>query len=229
MRMIIAECSVVYSGRGDTKMGKALRSILIKDDGAVSIHNDVGNKPLNYMGKGNVFTISKNDDTEIWRFETRKEYIEITIHKIIQDFSHSIDPGLVLLERDGTEDDLQEWLFNNPDCIAENLIPIQREYSTSAGPIDLMFKDNYDNLIGVEVKRIAMLGAVDQCSRYLEALREQESYPVSVILAALDVRPKTVALAEKRGIPYVILPSSWNDKNQQNFKSSNVVSYESLF
>lgn len=217
MRTMIAECSVVYAGRGNTTLDRAERAIFIKNDGSVGIHNDVGNKPINYMGKGNIHTETENESGEIvWRFDARKEYIEITLHKIIVDMSVSLDDGSVPLVRDGTEDDLQAWLFSHPEVIGEGIISVEREFETSAGAIDLLYENPDGSLLGVEVKRVAMLGAVDQCSRYLEAMKEQEGEDVSVLLAALDIRPKTIALADKRGIPYLTLPSDWNSNNNNN-------------
>lgn len=213
MRIVVAECSVLYSGRGDTTMDKAIRSIMIKNDGAISIHNDVSNKPLNYMGKDNVFTetIDEQNKTTTWRFDARKEYLEITLYSVLTDFQHELDDGSVPLVRDGTEGDLQAWLFENPNVIRNGLIPLSREYQTSAGAIDLMFEKE-DGLLGVEVKRVAMLGAVDQCVRYRNALTEQ--YPnenIEVILTAIDVRPNTVKLAEKRSISYTLVPLNWKE------------------
>lgn len=213
MRIVVAECSVLYSGRGDTTMDRAVRSIMIKSDGAISIHNDVSNKPLNYMGKGSVFTetIDEINNTTIWRFDARKEYIEITLYGVLTDFQHELDDGSVPLVRDGTEGDLQAWLFENPEIIRKGLTPVSREFQTSAGAIDLMFETE-NGLLGVEVKRIAMLGAVDQCVRYRNALTEQ--YPnenIEVILTAIDVRPNTVKLAEKRNITYTLVPANWKD------------------
>lgn len=216
MRIVVAECSVLYSGRGDTTMGRAIRSIMIKNDGAISIHNDVGNKPLNYMGKDNISTetINEDDGTTIWRFDTRKEYLEITLYSVLTDFQHELDNGSVPLVRDGTEHDLQAWLFENHYVIREGLIPLQREYQTTAGAIDLMFEKPDGKLLGVEVKRVAMLGAVDQCVRYRNALNDLHD-DVEVILTALDIRPNTAKQADKRKIGYTFVPSSWRTDNKE--------------
>lgn len=230
MRIVVAECSVLYSGRGDTTMGRAVRSIMIKNDGAVGIHNDVGNKPLNYMGKGNVFTETIDEDagTTTWRFDARKEYIQITLYAILTDFQTELDDGSVPIVRDGTEDDLQAFLFDHPELIEKDLMPLQREYQTSAGPIDLMFV-NDSEMIGVEVKRVAMLGAIDQCVRYRKALTEQHpDTEIKVYLVALDVRPNTMKLAEKRSIPYFIVPEEWKNLRKENGKIEAMVSQSNL-
>jgi len=226
MRIIIAECSVLYSGRGDTTLGRAIRSIMIKQDGAVSVHNDISNKPLNYMGKDNTFTETIDEDTGImtWRFDSRKEYIEVSIYKVLADFDQELDDGSVPLVRDGTEAHLQAWLFDNPNIIRKGLTPLEREYQTSAGAIDLMFKTE-TGLLGVEVKRIAMLGAIDQCVRYRNALTDQHpDTEIEVILTALDVRPNTIKQAEKRKVSYTLVPDNWKDL--RNSSSGDLITLE---
>ena len=50
MRLLIADCSVDYSGRLSAHLPKAKRLIMFKADGSVLIHSDGGSyKPLNWM------------------------------------------------------------------------------------------------------------------------------------------------------------------------------------
>lgn len=281
MRIVISDCSVVYTGRGDTTLKRAVRAILIKSDGAISIHNDVGNKPLNYMGKDNVFTESIDDDGVIlWTFDTRKDHLfnesiddngnivlnfktrkvnereqeslTVKMHEVISDTEHLLDDKEKLV-KDGTEKHLQEWIAANPECLGEGWSFVQREFETGDGPVDLLVRDDSGNYVAVEVKRTAMLSSVDQLGRYVTAIKESyadrqekvhapplkfskvqlgnmaddidnpESYlfdplleNVRGIIAALDVRPKTALLAEKRGVQYVILDKSWRDVTENN-------------
>lgn len=214
MRIVIADCSVIYTGRGDTKMLRAVRSIIIKSDGAVSIHNDFGNKPLNYMGaKSTVFSESSIGDVLIWRFENRKENLTVRIHSVISDTSHDLDLNDQGLIRDGTENHLQEWLAENPQALGEGYTLVAREAQTGNGPVDLLMKDAEGIHVAVEVKRVAMLGAVGQVLRYVDALNETGEYGVvRGLIAALDVRPNTVKLADKKGISYVTVDAAWNGR-----------------
>jgi RecB family endonuclease NucS len=212
MRIVVASCSAIYTGRGDTKLGKAVRAIMFKGDGCISIHNDKSNKPLNYMGKGNTFTEIIEDDVVVWYFDTRKESLRIDMHEIFSDTSFEIDeedPGLV---RDGTEDHLQAWLADHPEALGPGFKTIQREYQTGDGPVDLLVEDADGIPVAVEVKRVAMIGAADQASRYRAALVEQEGFEnVRAMVAALDVRPNTEKLATKRNIECITLPENWRD------------------
>jgi RecB family endonuclease NucS len=214
MRIVIADCSAVYTGRGDTKLGQGVRAIIIKEDGAVSIHNDAGNKPLNYMGKGNLFSEEVDDDGNVvWKFDTTKENLTLTMYGLISDSAHELildDEGLV---RDGTESHLQEWLAANPDALGGDYSLIQREYPTGDGPVDILVRDERDgSYVAVEVKRTAILSSVSQILRYVAGLKDTpEFYDKNVrgMIAALDIRPKTSVLAEKRGIECVTIDSAW--------------------
>lgn len=213
MRIVVASCSVIYTGRGDTTLPQGVRALIIKDDGSVSIHNDKSNKPINYMGKGNVFTETITDEEiTVWHFDTRKESLQIHIHEIISDTGFELEIDDAGLIRDGTEPHLQAWLAEHPEAVGKGFTFVQREYPTGAGPVDLLMKDADGNPVAVEVKRVAMLPSVDQVRRYVEALKPLEGFEnVRGILIAVDVRPNTQKLADKRGIEWVTVPSNWRE------------------
>ncbi len=50
MRLVVARCSVAYSGRLDAHLPEAVRLLMFKADGSVLVHCDGGGyKPLNWM------------------------------------------------------------------------------------------------------------------------------------------------------------------------------------
>lgn len=196
-------------------MARAVRAIVIKADGAVSVHSDSGNKPLNYMGAGSVFSESMVGGVRVWRFETSKENLTINLHSVLADTDHPLaeqDEGLV---RDGTEAHLRDWLAENTEVLGPGCTLIQKELRTIHGPVDLVVRDAEGNLVAVEVKRTAMLATVGQVQRYVEAMLENgPAAPVRGMIAALDVRPKTMALASRRGIECVTVDPSWNGRER---------------
>lgn len=91
---------------------------------------------------------------------------------------------------------------------------VEREFATEAGPVDLLFLDENKKPVLVEVKRTAMLGDVDQVSRYVEGVVSQEGYEEARgMIAALDIRPHTRTLAEKRKIPWIVIPCDWSSSD----------------
>lgn len=212
MRVVVALCSVKYSGRGDTTLAAAVRAIVVKNDGAVSIHNDKSNKPLNYMGAGCSFAelVSENDSETLWFFDTRKESLTITLYSVLSDVNLELDPGGIGLVRDGTESQLQEWLSEHPETFGEGWKFIEREFKTGVGGLDLLMEDPDGNPVAVEVKRTATPNSVYQVIRYVDAMKETKGFEnVYGLVAAVDLRPNMITLAEKKQIITVAVPPFW--------------------
>lgn len=221
MKIVFADCSAVYTGRGDSTLARAVRSIILKQDGSVSIHNDVGNKPMNYMKNANFVERRTADGTTIWEFDSRRESLIITLHKVFGESEFDLvvtDPGL---ERDGTESHLQDWIADNPECLGEGFTLIGKEYPTGNGPVDILALDKEGCPVAVEVKRTAMVGAVDQCRRYLDTLLDPsvDHGPANLdwrdtrgMIAAVDIRPKTLEWAAKHKIATATIPPDWREK-----------------
>lgn len=215
MRVVVALCSVKYSGRGDTTLDAAVRAIVVKNDGAVSIHNDKSNKPLNYMGAGCSFTeiVSENDSETLWFFDTRKESLTITLYSVLSDVNLELDPGEIGLVRDGTESQLQEWLSEHPETFGEGWKFIEREFKTGVGGLDLLMEDPDGNPVAVEVKRTATPNSVYQVIRYVDAMKETKGFEnVYGLVAEVDLRPNMITLAEKKQIITVAVPPFWRDQ-----------------
>ena len=208
MRLVIANCTVDYSGRLDAHLSEAVRLIMVKADGCISIHADGGAyKPLNWMNAPNNIHESIDDDDEVTWLVTneKREQLTIKIHKIISDFSRDmgIDPGL---QKDGVEAHLQELLAANVDKISDGMVLVRREYPTDIGPVDLLCRDDKGEAVAVEIKRRGEIDGVEQLSRYLDYLnRDGNLRPVSGIFAAQEIKPQARVLAEDRGIKCLLL------------------------
>ena len=208
MRLVIANCTVDYSGRLDAHLSEAVRLIMIKADGCISIHADGGAyKPLNWMNAPNNIHESTDDDDELtWLVTNEKnEKLTIKVHELISDFSQDmgIDPGL---QKDGVEAHLQELLAANVDKISDGMVLVRREYPTDIGPVDLLCRDSRGEAVAVEIKRRGEIDGVEQLSRYLDYLnRDGNLRPVSGIFAPQEIKPQARVLAEDRGIKCLLL------------------------
>jgi hypothetical protein len=210
MRIVIARCSVSYEGRGRTELPEAIRMIILKRDGSVSVHSDDrAYKPLNWMLPPCLVEISiapnstnKWDPIEIWTVRNKKESLEIQIYEIISDNTHLLeeaDPGLI---RSWTEKHLQAWIAEHViEVFGQGWTLVGREHPTGAGPVDLLVRDPEGVPVAVEVKRTGQMGAVDQVCRYVEALQNYEGWEdTRGIVLALNIRPRALKLAQDRGI-----------------------------
>ena len=215
MRVVIASCSVDYSGRLDAHLPRATRLIMVKADGSVLVHSDGGSyKPLNWMSPPARLTEVDPDeeDREIgviarWEVSATRtdDRLVIRLFDIVSDTSADlgVDPGLT---KDGVEAHLQELLAEQIEVLGPGWRLVRREYPTAIGPVDIMARDADGGSVAVELKRVGGIDGVEQLSRYLELLnRDPVLAPVSGVFAAQTIKPQARVLAEDRGIRCVVL------------------------
>jgi RecB family endonuclease NucS len=198
LRLVIARCTIDYTGRVTAHLPEAVRLIMVKADGTLAVHSD-GNasKPLNWMVAPNHVEVF--DDR--WEVSNGKgEKLVISISEVLEDVTHALgdDPGL---QKDGVEAHLQELLAARPWVLEQGLTLIRREYPTDIGPVDLLCQDADGVVVAVEVKRRGEIDGVEQLARYLERLGlDPRLGLLRGILAAQSITPQAMTLAEARGI-----------------------------
>jgi endonuclease len=201
MRLIVARCEVTYSGRLNAFLPESTRLLMLKDDGAVLVHADAGGyKPLNWMTPPTV--IETTDELVVVRKRAGRseDRLEIRLVEVLSDVTHDMGEAAAL-EKDGVERDLQLLLAADPEAIEPGLRLVKREWPTDVGPVDLMCRDADDGWVAVEIKRVGTIDAVEQLTRYLDCIRADPSRAACRgILAAQQLKPQAVALAEQRGI-----------------------------
>jgi endonuclease len=200
MRLVIARCSVQYTGRLSTTLPSAQRLLLVKADGSLSIHSEFGFRPLNWMNPPN----SLVEEEGRWVVtNTKGETLTITLEDVVLDHCHDCgpDPGL---SKDGVEAHLQELLAAHPSVLEDQLTLVRREYPTDIGPVDLLCRAPDGTAVAIEVKRRGEIDGVEQLTRYLERLnRDPLLRPVRGVFAAQRIAPQAKVLAADRGIACV--------------------------
>jgi len=212
VRLVIARCSVDYSGRLSARLAEATRLIVIKGDGTVLIHSETSHRPMNWMTAPCMLSIApgakkgRKKEPDIWTVVNKAgETLSITMHEVVLDSEHELgeDPGLI---KDGVEAQLQELLAAQIETLGEGYRLVRREYPTAIGPVDIMCRDETGASVAVEIKRRGEIDGVEQLTRYLELLnRDPLLAPVSGVFAAQEIKPQARTLAEDRGIRCVVL------------------------
>jgi hypothetical protein len=203
MRLVIARCSVSYAGRLSAELPSAVRLLLVKADGSVSIHADGGAyKPLNWMSP----PCTLREEPGEWMVTNKAgEELRITLEELISETSYElgIDPGL---RKDGVEAHLQALLAEHCQVLGDGWSLVRREYPTDIGPVDLLCRDADGAVVAVEIKRRGEIDGVEQLSRYVERLdRDPLLRPVRGVFAAQQITPQARVLAEDRGLRCVVL------------------------
>ena len=215
MRLVIADCTVDYTGRLSAHLPRATRLLLLKGDGSILVHSDSGSyKPLNWMNPPCSITTMEVTDAarelgvvEAWQVEQGKtgDKLLISIHQIFSDVNHDLgeEPGLV---KDGVEANLQELLAEQVSRVHPEAVLVRREYFTAIGPVDILLSVPGQGHIAVELKRRGEIDGVEQLTRYLDLLnRDPLLAPVRGVFAAQEIKPQARTLAEDRGIECLVL------------------------
>lgn len=215
MRVVIASCSVDYSGRLDAHLPRADRVIMVKADGSVLVHSDGGSyKPLNWMSPPATMRELEPDSQEssdgvaaVWEVKADKsdDRLRICLYEIHSETTADlgVDPGLM---KDGVEAHLQQLLAEQISLLGPGYRLVRREYPTAIGPVDILAKDESGASVAVEIKRVGGIDGVEQLSRYLELLdRDPLLTPVQGVFAAQSIKPQARVLAQDRGIRCVLL------------------------
>jgi RecB family endonuclease NucS len=201
VRLIVARCEVSYTGRLSAYLPESTRLLMLKDDGSVLVHADVGGyKPLNWMTPP---TVIEDDGGRLLvrkRAGKSEDRLEIRLLEVLSDVEHDMGEAAPL-EKDGVERDLQEALADTPEALGEALRLARREWPTDVGPVDLMCRDEDDGWVAVEIKRVGTIEAVEQLTRYLGFIRRDPAKAACRgVLAAQQIKPQAATLAESRGI-----------------------------
>jgi endonuclease len=199
VRLIVARCEVVYTGRLTALLPEALRLVMVKSDGSVMVHADSGGyKPSNWMTAPTI--VEEEPGAMVVRKPGTEDRLEIRIAEVLSDVTHDMGEAAAL-EKEGVERQLQELLADAPAWCGEGLRLVRREWPTDIGPVDLMCRDAEDEYVAVEIKRVGTIEAVEQLTRYLERICVEPGLGrCRGVLVAQVIKPQARVLAESRGI-----------------------------
>jgi len=216
-------CEVWYSGRAESYLPLGDRVIIIKSDNTLLVHQPEGNNPVNYMkgqtkhsmsfSEGKLFLNSRN--------LALKEFLDIRIDNIYFFNSHKLEDGKSICI-EGTEKDMAEMLYNNPELIEKGFRPLNMEEHTKYGFIDVFGYDKENVLTVVECKRYSGdLKAVSQLRRYVEKIKSAKGLDnVRGVLACPKMSDNALKMLTDFGFEFKsIKPPKYLDKFDKKQKS----------
>ncbi|HKH31429.1 MAG TPA: hypothetical protein VKA45_10280, partial [Gaiellaceae bacterium] len=91
MRLIVARCEVVYSGRLNAVLPESTRLLMLKSDGSVLVHADSGGyKPLNWMTPPTVVEEAEGTIVVRKRAGKTEDRLEIRITQVLSEAEHEM-------------------------------------------------------------------------------------------------------------------------------------------
>ena len=202
--IILANCVIHYEGRALSDIGPGDRLVIIKPDGTLIIHKKIKREPVNWQPPGSKVHTHEKDGRLIIRSVRHSPY-EIIIVECLDLYLivtyDAIDP--YALEISGTERDLAEMIYRNPNVIEDGFKVLKLEYQTPFGIIDILGEDKDGKLVVIELKRAtAGLQSVSQLRRYVEAMKNMTKKDIRGILIAPRITESALALVRKYGLEY---------------------------
>lgn len=200
------KCRIKYSGRAESFLDLGDRIVLIKEDKTLLVHQPNGNNPINYMKSGTAHSMMLNEGKLLLKSTNllQKEFMEITIERIHFFNTHKLEDGQDIVVT-GTEDDMSDMLYKNPEMIEKGFKPVSQEEQTKYGFIDVFGVDKNGVLTVVECKRYrADLDSVTQLRRYVEKIMESKGINnVRGIIAAPKITPNAEKMLQDWGFSFV--------------------------
>jgi len=218
MLLLVGDCMVDYHGRARSLLDWGERLVIVKQDGAVLVHQPVMREPVNWQPSGSKTEYSVKDDQLIVRSRHTKppEKMKIVFRNIQSVMVTSLRDKANLVIA-GMETDVINEIISNPDIIEDGLRVSKREKHVKSGLIDLYGFDKDHIPVVIEVKRsLASISAVQQLRMYVNDIKkDMKDANVRGILCAPRVPDMAKKLLADYGLEWkeverqVVLPDDW--------------------
>jgi len=172
--LLVGDCMIDYRGRARSFLDWGERIIMIKQDGAVLVHQPVMREPVNWQPSGSKTEFSVKDDKLILRSRhtSPPEKMKITFRNLKLLTATSLRDNAKLIIS-GMETDVVNEIISNPGVIEEGLRISKREKHVKSGMIDLFGYDKNHTPVVIEVKRsLANISAVQQLRMYVSDIKK---------------------------------------------------------
>ena len=216
--MLIGDCMIDYRGRARSFLDWGERIIMIKQDGALLVHQPIMREPINWQPSGSKTEFKIKKDRFILRSHHTKppEKMKITFRDIqIITVSSLKDKAKLIIS--GMETDVVNEIVSNPNIVEEGLRISKREKHVKSGMIDLYGFDANHTPVVIEVKRsLANISAVQQLRMYVNDIKKDvEEANVRGILCAPRIPDMVKNLLSDYGLEWqevernIILPDDY--------------------
>jgi RecB family endonuclease NucS len=214
---------VDYQGRARSFLDWGERLVMIKQDGAVLVHQPILREPVNWQPTGSITEVTTKNEHLILNCRHLKppEKMNIAFRalKMVTVTSLTDKANLIIA---GMEVDVVNQIVNDPTIVEDGLRIAKREKPVKTGSIDLYGFDKNHVPVVIEVKRsLATISSVHQLRMYVTDIKKDRKEPtVRGILCAPRVPDMVKKLLEEQGLEWreverrVVLP----DNRQRTLK-----------
>lgn len=170
--VLVASCTVGYSGRTSSQLGEGERLILLKKDGCVLVHRTRDYQPVNWQPSGCVIRTTIERGSLVVKAVRPSPIESLTIIMKNVQFLGTFDlqdEAEFLLHP--SEEEMQRAIVLQPDIVEPGLRIVDFEKKVAPGFVDIYASDISGNTVVIEIKKDpAGSAAIKQLAEYLKHL-----------------------------------------------------------
>ena len=202
--VLIATCTVSYSGRTGSQLGEGDRLIVLKQDGCVLIHRGRDYHPINWQPSGCVIQAALEGGSLVVKAvrPSPLESLSIVVKEVQFLGAFDLqDEAEFLLH--ASEDDMQRAIILQPDIVEPGLKIMDFEKKIPPGFVDVYASDLDGNTVVIEIKKDpAGLPAIKQLAEYLKHLPPPLGKHLRPMIVAPALAKGSQPLLAKMGIEF---------------------------
>lgn len=202
--VMVASCTVSYSGRTGSQLGRGERLILLKKDGCALVHRSRDQQPVNWQPSGCVIQSSIDNDKLVIKAVRPSPLESLVIASEQVQFLGTFDlkdEAEFLLH--ATEEDMQRAIILQPEIIEPGLKVMDFEKKVVPGFVDVYASDVQGNTVVIEIKKDpAGFPAIKQLSEYLKYLPPPPGRRLRPIIVAPGLAKGSQSLLSRLGIEF---------------------------
>ncbi len=202
--VMVASCSVNYSGRTGSQLGEGDRLVVLKKDGCVLVHRGKDYQPVNWQPSGCVIQALIVADSLVVKAvrPSPLESLTITVREV-QFFGTFQLEDEAEFQLHASEEDMQRAILLEPEIVEPGLTIVGFEKKVPPGFVDVYGVDPDGNTVVIEIKKDpAGLSAVKQLSEYLKYLQASPGKKLRPVIVAPGLAKGVQPVLTRRGIEF---------------------------
>ena len=202
--VMVASCSVEYSGRTGSHLGEGERLIIVKGDGCILVHRGRDYQPVNWQPSGCIIQAQSNNETLVLKAVRPNPLESLTL--VVREVQFL---GTFLLQDSAefilhaSEEEMQRAIILQPDIIELGFKILDYEKKVPPGFVDVYGIDSDGNTIVIEIKKDpAGFPAIKQLLEYLKYLQAPPGRKLRPIIVAPSIAKGSQSTLAKSGIEF---------------------------
>ena len=202
--IMVAPCSVEYSGRTGSHLGEGERLVVVKGDGCMMIHRGRDYQPVNWQPPGCIIQVQADDGVLLLKAvrPSPSESLTLTTREVqfLGTFALQDKAEFIL---HASEEEMQRAIVLQPEIIEPGFRILEYEKRVPPGFVDVFGMDVEGNLVVVEIKKDpAGFPVVKQLMEYVKYLQAPMGKKLRAMIVAPSIAKGSQATLARSGIEF---------------------------